>query len=174
MKVLLDSDIVLELLLNRGEYVAQIEHFFLELNNSEVEAYITDSCLKKIACYAPSDCTELTIDFVMRSFDTRILPVEYRHIINARSSPLASFESAVEVVCAVEAGFDAIFTHSPNEFIGSTFPVFSISEFSKQLQLYQHRSYLRQCFDLRVDEVDKSESVLKNSNNLFKFLWHKT
>lgn len=167
MKILLSSNLVLELLLNRSGYVEKAEQLFVGLKSMEIEAYITNLCLHQISFYAPDDAVESTTHYFEKCFGDRVLLVQPCHLHNARSSSLVDFHSAIEVACAVDAALDAIVAISPNNFIGSNFPVFSVDEFLKRYRL-------QQCFDLNIDTLYKPESVFKNSSHFLNFFENKT
>lgn len=149
MRVLVDSDVVMELFINRSSFVEDAQDLLLSLADPEpVEVYVTDKCLRKIRLelgIKNKELGEQAASGVETMFNGRIINIDSDLKEQARKSPLRDFESAEEVACAIAMDFDAIITQNPSNFDGVNFPFWSIAEFLERIQLekslekqYQH------------------------------------
>jgi hypothetical protein len=139
LKVLIDADLILELFLNRSEFIENAERLFdMRLQYQNIQMYVTDQCLAKIYTYLSIPEIQVGKDAVLsiqEMFDGYVVPITSAHIEEARLSSIKDFDSSVEVACAIKVVCDAIITNHPQNFENSALPIWSIEELELRLKL---------------------------------------
>lgn len=117
IKILIDTDLILETLLNRHNCAEDLKKIF-HLVNPLIQMYITDIGLQKIYDYISrlqnTQIADIAINWLQERI--QICSVNQNVIQQARSSLLSDFESAVELVCVSTQKLDAIVTHNRENF----------------------------------------------------------
>jgi hypothetical protein len=165
IKVLIDTDLILELFIHRSGFVEQAEALFDTLKSENIQAYITDQCLNKLYMYPSTPDPQVGIDtvcFIKSIFEQNIISITYAHLVDARSLPVQDFDSSVEVACGVEKGCDAIITQYAENFNGSTLAIWSTEELKLRLELEQFLRLEKQ--SSRIDEVIPKIQILSRDN----------
>ena len=132
IKILVDADLILEVLMNRHKSVEHVRQL-LDRVHPSVQMYLTDVGWQKIYDYASrlrsTQIAEIVVGWLQEKI--QICSIDQSILHQARSSPLRDFESAVELACASYRGLDAIVTHKQDDFAGdnNTFFVWSVTEF---------------------------------------------
>lgn len=130
MRVLLDTNIVLDLILEREGFVEDAEAIFLAQAQGRLSAYI--SAITPGTAYYVARRTKGSADArnavagVLKI--TRVCAVNHSVLQTAVGLPLADYEDAIQLVSALAEQLDAIVTRDPNDFKGSPIPVFSPTE----------------------------------------------
>ena len=135
MRVLLDTNIVLDHLLEREPF-AQSASELLELNaQGAFEGYV-------------SGMTPINIFYIARKFmghdklrqfisdlllAVRVCPITHEVLNQAFSLPFSDYEDAVQHACATASELDAIVTRNLDDYKSATLPVFSPTDFLNQL-----------------------------------------
>ncbi|MBW4514740.1 MAG: PIN domain-containing protein [Timaviella obliquedivisa GSE-PSE-MK23-08B] len=137
MRVLIDTNIVLDFLLQREPFFQDAERLFQAIDAGQVVGYVTATTLTDIFYIsrkhtrsveqARQAVSETLIAMVICSVNRAVLE-------SAFGSGLADFEDAVQIFCAVAQGLDAILTRDMQGFLSSPVPVLSIQEFLQQLE----------------------------------------
>jgi len=173
MKILVDADVLLEVLLNRNGLVDDAEKIWKLTKNRQIEAYITEIGLDKIYSF----CTELADSDVAYKIVTSIQAIVSRCSINrtlmeqARLSKLEDFESAVELTCAKEMELDGVVTLNVPSFAGADFRVWLVNELLEVLKEKQDGKEIFEKRVLRDELVDSQVQPLEElSRNLNKTL----
>jgi predicted nucleic acid-binding protein len=134
IRALLDTNVVLDVLLNREPFVAPATRLW-ELNEQrKYRGYI--SAMTPVNVFyigrklisrekAHQAVAELLSTFSICSVDAAVLQ-------NAVNSPLTDYEDAVQYECAIAAGLDAIITRNIKDFNTATLPIFTPDDFLKQ------------------------------------------
>lgn len=134
MRVLVDSDTILELFIHRKGFVEDVEMFCeIVQQQSKVEAYITDKCLKRI--HSEDGLGEDAASFVEKIFYGRVISIDRNIQQSARESCLRDYDSAEEVACAKAKLLNGIVTHNLQNFEGEDLPVWLITNLLRRLQL---------------------------------------
>lgn len=140
-KVLIDADLILELFLNRSEFIESAERlFYIQSQYRDIQMYITDQCLVKIHMHLNIPDHQVGNDAVLsiqKMFNQHIITVTFDHIEKARLSSINDFESSVEIACAIELTCDAIVTNQVGNFVTSALSVWSTDELELRLKLEQ-------------------------------------
>lgn len=117
IKILVDSDLILEILMNREGFVGDISDLLNKVNPL-IQMYITDIGWQKISSYV--SCLQNTnIADVVASWlkeKVQICNVDRAMVQQARMSPVKDFESAVELTCVSSQKLDAVVTHNYDNF----------------------------------------------------------
>ena len=137
MRVLIDTNIVLDFLLQREPFFQDAERLFQAIDTGQVVGYVTATTLTDIFYIsrkhtrsveqARQAVSETLIAMVICSVNRAVLE-------SAFGSGLADFEDAVQIFCAVAQGLDAILTRDTQGFLSSPVTVLSIQEFLQQLE----------------------------------------
>jgi predicted nucleic acid-binding protein len=135
MRVLLDTDVIIDFLLERKPFF-QAASDLLELNaNGAFDAYISSITPinvfyigRKIVGTAR---TRQGIDDLLKL--VRVSPIDDSCLIRALGLPFADYEDAVQHASATAEGLDAIVTRNLDDYKNATLQVFSPADFLKRL-----------------------------------------
>jgi predicted nucleic acid-binding protein len=137
IKVLIDSDVILDLLLDREPFADQSEQIFESLAVSRIQGYATTAAVLNIYYIA---CKTLgrnaAVDCVRRLLETdglEIFAVEKQHIQTAISSEMSDFEDAVQASAAAAAEIDFIVTRNKRDYRQSPVPAVLPEELLEKL-----------------------------------------
>jgi predicted nucleic acid-binding protein len=136
MRVLLDTDVVLDHLLNRAPF-AQAAGELLELNAKGVfDGYV-------------SGITPINIFYIARKvmerdrlrqalndllIAVRVCPLNHSILTGAFALPFTDYEDAVQCASAMASRLDAIVTRNLSDFKNAALPVFSPADFLNKLK----------------------------------------
>ena len=135
MRVLLDTDIVIDFLLAREPF-AQPARAIFELNAQ-----------KKLKCHIAA-ITPLNIFFIARKSlsvgarlniirqllsQVSVCPINHEILLRAFDLGFSDYEDAVQHACAEVEEIDAIVTRNLNDYRRATLPVFTPEDFLRQL-----------------------------------------
>lgn len=137
MRVLVDADAILEVLLNRQQFAVEAEQLWEVLQLWPFQGYVSAVGLERIqglvSClWDFAIANEVTT--TLQTFLT-LCPVD-RAMRNAvRTSPVPDLESAVEVACAQAMDIAAIVTQRPQDFLGAGLHILSVRDVLKRQRL---------------------------------------
>lgn len=136
LKILADADLVLELILKRSTFVEDAQKLLMEIAKlPQVEIYVTDKCLKRVSLEALDKTNDPMIESLINILDGHIIKIDDSIKEKARNYPLKDFDSAEEVVCAIEMQLNTIVTQNPQNFDGSTLGICSVGNLLNVVQL---------------------------------------
>lgn len=136
LKILIDTDVILDALLNRAGVADDAADIWDVLRFSQVRGAITNRGLNRIIetleMLAPdeSEAINMAIQSRMEIYET----TEY-HLRQACNISNADLESAVEIVCVQRSDFGAILTNRPQDFICSSVETLSVDELLERQRL---------------------------------------
>ncbi len=136
MRVLIDTNIVLDFLLQREPFFQDAELLFQSINAGQVIGYITATTLTDIFYISRKHTRsiEQARQAVSETLTAIVIcPVDRAVLESAFNSGLVDFENAVQIFGAVAQGLDAILTRDNKGFLSSPIPVLSIQELLQQL-----------------------------------------
>ena len=136
MRVLIDTNIVLDFLLQREPFFQDADLLFQAIDAGQVVGYVTATTLTDIFYISRkhSRSVEQARQAVSATLTAMVIcPVNRAVLESAFNSGLADFEDAVQIFCAVAQGLDAILTRDDRGFLNSPVPVLSIQELLVQL-----------------------------------------
>ena len=136
MRVLIDTNMVLDFLLQREPFFQDAELLFQSINAGQVIGYITATTLTDIFYISRKHTRsiEQARQAVSETLTAIVIcPVDRAVLESAFNSGLVDFENAVQIFGAVAQGLDAILTRDNKGFLSSPIPVLSIQELLQQL-----------------------------------------
>ena len=137
MRVLIDTHIVLDFLLQREPFSQDAELLFKAIDAGQVVGYVTATTLTDIFYIARKHTrsVEQARQAVSETLTAMVIcPVNRTVLESAFSSGLADFEDAVQIFCAVTQGLEGILTRDTQGFLSSPLPVLSIQELLSRLR----------------------------------------
>ncbi|MGL6342219.1 MAG: PIN domain-containing protein [Waterburya sp.] len=137
MRVLIDTNIILDFLLQRSQFFQDAELLFQKIEAGQIIGYVTATTLTDIFYIARKHTRSIeqarqAISEILTVM--LICPVNRAVLESAFSSGFADFEDAVQIFCAVDQGLDAIVTRDSQGFLNSPISVLSIQELLVRLE----------------------------------------
>ncbi len=135
MRVLLDTNVILDFLLDRQPFAGPAEEVWQALHQGRAEGYV-------------SPITPINVFYIARKMKgvdyARQLvvglltvcpacPLDDSAMQAALRLPLADYEDAVQLAGALAYQLDAIVTRDPDDFASASLPIYSPADFLKQL-----------------------------------------
>lgn len=135
MKVLFDTNLVLDLLLEREPFVEPAIALFEQIEQGKLEGYIAATTITNIFYIIRKAAgREVALDAINRLLiGLQFCAVDRRTIETALSLGLKDFEDSIQLACAMLNQLDAIVTRDQKDFIGSNLPIYSPTELLNQL-----------------------------------------
>jgi predicted nucleic acid-binding protein len=136
VRVLIDTNIVLDFLLQREPFFQDAELLFQAIDAGQLIGYVTATTLTDIF-YISRKHTR-SIDRARQAVSETltamvICPIDRTVLESAFNSGLVDFEDAVQIFGAVAQGLDAILTRDNKGFLSSPIPVLSVQDLLQQL-----------------------------------------
>jgi predicted nucleic acid-binding protein len=135
MRVLLDTNVVLDALLAREPWKQDAEAILQASRDSQFAANATSLSVANLFYVRRRFMgLEKAISGVRDCLDGfEILPVDRSTLFAALALPGKDFEDNIQIVAAVEAGLDALVTRNPADFTACPLPVWSPQELLAKL-----------------------------------------
>ena len=136
MKVLIDTNIVLDFMLQRSPFFQDAELLFQAIDAGQLIGYVTATTLTDIFYISRKHTrsVEQARQAVSETLIAMVIcPIDRAVLESAFNSGLVDFEDAVQIFGAVAQGLDAILTRDNKGFLSSPIPVLSIQELLQQL-----------------------------------------
>ncbi|HEX8197150.1 MAG TPA: PIN domain-containing protein [Pyrinomonadaceae bacterium] len=131
MLVLLDTDVVLDYVLQREDFLSEANEIFAFHAKNVFKGYITANTPLNVYYFArkkfDAEKARQTISDLLATFD--ICLVDSVALKSAVISTITDFEDAVQHACAEAANLDAIVTRNLSEYKNASIPVYSPAEF---------------------------------------------
>ncbi len=127
MRVLLDTNVVLDFLLDRPPFAEAAAYLWQANEEGRIEAYISVITPVNVFYIARKLKGALVARQLVESLlaTCRVCGPDREMLIAALSLPLKDFEDAVQVVSAQAEAVDAFVTRDPSDYAGVAFPVLS-------------------------------------------------
>lgn len=137
MRVLVDTNIVLDFLLQREPFSQDAELLFQAIDGGEIVGYVTATTLTDIFYISRRYTRNIeqarqAVSEILTAM--MICPVDRVVLELAFNSGLADFEDAVQIFSAVKQGSEVIVTRDAQGFLSSPIPVLSIQELLQQVR----------------------------------------
>ena len=135
MRVLLDTDVVLDVILAREPF-AKASADLLDLNERGLfEAYISGITPINIFYIARKAKVSGDLREAIRQLllTVRVCPLDHSILTMALDLPFSDYEDAVQHASAAASQLDAIITRNLTDYKNATLPVFSPTDFLNQL-----------------------------------------
>ena len=135
MKVLIDTNVVLDLLLEREPFVESATALFEQIERGSLEGYITATTITNIFyIIRKSEGCEVALVAINRLLiGLRFCAVDRQTIETALSLCLKDFEDGIQLACATLNQLDGIVTRDGKDFIDSNLPIYLPIELLDQL-----------------------------------------
>lgn len=137
MKVLIDTNIILDFLLQREPFVQDAGALFAAIDSGQIIGYVTATTLTDIFYIARkhTGSIEAARQAVLEILTIASICSVNRAILeSALNSGFDDFEDAVQIFSAVFQNLDAIVTRDNRGFLNSPISVFSIQELLQQIK----------------------------------------
>ena len=125
MNLLLDTNVVLDVLLNRSPWAADARQLFAEIERGRASGYLAGHTITTVHYVAEKAigraAAMVAIGDLLRLFE--VVPVEKVDFYQATALALRDFEDAVQVVCALKVGADYRVTRDQRDFAAAPIDV---------------------------------------------------
>jgi predicted nucleic acid-binding protein len=136
VRVLIDTNIVLDFLLQREPFFQDAELLFQAIDAGQLIGHVTATTLTDIFYISRKHTRsiEQARQAVSATLTVMVIcPIDRTVLESAFNSGLVDFEDAVQIFGAVAQGLDAILTRDNKGFLSSPIPVFSIQNLLQRL-----------------------------------------
>ncbi|HXG83306.1 MAG TPA: PIN domain-containing protein [Pyrinomonadaceae bacterium] len=136
MRVLLDTNVVIDFVLARQPFFAEADEIFVSLQNNEFEAFVSSITPINVFYTTRKEKDKPT---AFAAIEELLKVVEItgsdKHIFqNALALNFNDYEDAVQSACAAAENLDAIVTRNIKDYKNAALPVYSPADFLKFLQ----------------------------------------
>jgi predicted nucleic acid-binding protein len=132
VKVLIDTNVILDVLLNRPLFFAHSRAVFELAEHGRISAYISSSAITDIFYFVRKTFKDKSIAYTALNKITsifKIAPVDESTIKRALSLRWNDFEDAVQYVTAQESGLHSIITRNTVDYESTKIPCLTPAEF---------------------------------------------
>ena len=135
MKILIDTNIVLDLILERQPFVENATLLFEQIERGHLVGYIAATTITNIFYIIRKlEGREVALAAIHRLLiGLQFCAVDRQTIETGLSLGLKDFEDSIQLACATLDQLDAIVTRDPKDFRNSNLPIYSSTELLKQL-----------------------------------------
>lgn len=136
MRVLLDTNVVLDVLLNREPWVTEASSLWQANDKGQIVGYVTATTITDIF-YVARRLTDLktahmAVKICLAAFE--VCAVDRKTLELALTLPGTDFEDNLQIACANSIGLDAIITRDSAGFTGATVSILTPIEALAQLE----------------------------------------
>lgn len=135
MKVLIDTNVILDILCNRKEFVADSLQVFQCCEAQHITGYISALSIPNIVYIMRKELDPERIREILHILTMVFSVVELRKVdlLKAAELPFDDYEDAIQSVCAARVWADYIVTKNGNDFANSSILAISPTDLLKQL-----------------------------------------
>ncbi|MGD1700932.1 PIN domain-containing protein [Dapis sp. BLCC M229] len=136
MRVLIDTNIVLDFVLEREPFLNDANALFEALRLQQIEGYVTATTLTNIFYIVRKQTKsfERAREAVAMTLALMEICDVNRNILEtAFASNLKDFEDGVQLACAYAENVDAIVTRNADDFAGASLPILSVQQLFEQM-----------------------------------------
>ncbi len=135
MRVLIDTNIVLDVLLDRHPWVVDSSQVWAACESGRITGYIPGSAMTDIFYVARRmtdiATAQIAVGLCLATF--KIAPVNRPVLERAVALSGSDFEDNVQLACALEERLDALVTRNPADFAGAPLSILTPAELLAQL-----------------------------------------
>jgi predicted nucleic acid-binding protein len=135
MRVLFDTDLVLDLVLDREPFADAAAAIFTLHENGRIRGYISGITLVNVFYLARKSKgisgARRAVEELLATLS--VCPLDQLVLESAHRLTFTDYEDAVQHACATASGLDAIVTRNLADYKNATLPVFSPADFLNQL-----------------------------------------
>ncbi|MGF7138259.1 type II toxin-antitoxin system VapC family toxin [Roseimarinus sediminis] len=135
-KVLVDTNIVVDLLTKRHEFYAPASKLFTFADNKKVQLSVSSLTFANIYYLLSRDLDSKTAKEILRKFKllVKVLPIDDKIIDLSLNSDFKDFEDAIQYFSAIENKQDIIITRNLKDFKLSKLPVMTADHYLKMIK----------------------------------------
>lgn len=137
MQALLDTDIILDLVLERIPFVISAEALVEAYEQGRFTAYVAPitpiNVFYIVRKARGGEAAREAIKMIIDGFN--ICPVDHTILESAYLLPMADFEDAVQLATALADSLDCIVTRNTTDYVATMLPIYRPDEFLQQLSL---------------------------------------
>lgn len=135
MRILLDTDIVLDLVLDRDPFVVSAAAIFTLHEQGRIKGYVSGITLVNVF-YVTRKAKGMVsarkaVEELLASL--HVCPLDQAILETAHLLPFTDYEDAVQHACATASALDAIITRNLKDYKNATLPIYSPTDFLNQL-----------------------------------------
>lgn len=136
MKVLIDTNIILDLLLEREPFVEVAIALFEKIEQGNLKGAIAATTITNIFyIIRKTESREVALDAINRLLTgLQFCAVDRQTVETALSFGLKDFEDSIQLACATLNQLNGIVTRDRQDFIGSPLPIYSPTELLNQIE----------------------------------------
>lgn len=130
-KIFLDSDVILDLLLERGQFFRDIALVFEKAKTGGIILYTSSICVLNINYLLRKSYSKDAVEEIMNKFlqYVKILAVDSAIIMASLNSNFNDLEDGVQYYCSLNNGINEILTRNIKDYRHSKIPVLTPLEF---------------------------------------------
>jgi predicted nucleic acid-binding protein len=139
MRVLLDTDVVLDVVLAREPFAQKSAQLFKLHEQGKIDAYM--AAITPINVFditrklKGADAARLAVELLLMSL--AVCPLSHTVLADAYKLPFGDYEDGVQHASATASGLDTIVTRDIDDYKNSTLQIFSPTDFLTKLELHQ-------------------------------------
>lgn len=138
MRVLFDNDVVLDLVLDREPFVADVAALFEFHEQGRIAVYISGITLINVFYVTHKakgiSVARQAIEELLTILD--VCPLDKRIMDDANKLAFSDYEDAVQYASATASHLDAIVTRNIDDYKNATLPVFAPTDFLRHLKAH--------------------------------------
>jgi predicted nucleic acid-binding protein len=139
MRVLLDTDVILDVVLAREPFAQKSAQLFKLHEQGKIDAYM--AAITPINVFyitrklKGTDAAQLAVELLLMSL--AVCPLSHAVLDDAYKLSFADYEDAVQHASATASGLDTIVTRDIDDYKNATLQIFSPTDFLAKLELHQ-------------------------------------
>lgn len=135
MNILVDTNIVLDLLLERDPFIEGAIALFDRIERGQVIGYIAATTITNIFyILRKAQGRDVALAAIQRLLiGLQLCPVDRQTVETALTFGLKDFEDSIQLACATLSQLDAIVTRNAQDFSGGSLPIYSPTDLLDQL-----------------------------------------
>jgi predicted nucleic acid-binding protein len=135
MRALLDTDVILDLFLNRQGFVTDAAALWKANEQGRFEGFVSALTPVNVFYFTRKVSDLVAARGVVLKLITslQVCGIDSQVLRDAEALPVKDYEDAVQVASAMAAGLDAIITRNVNDYKNSPLPVYSPTDFLARL-----------------------------------------
>ena len=130
-KILVDTNVVLDLLGNREEFLSEAQELFTMADKGEVKLFVSSLTIANTYYMLSQKLKIVNTRKILRQFKVlvEVLPLDDKIIELSLDSDFKDFEDAIQYYSAIEHGVRIIITRNQKDFKLSSIPALSAKEY---------------------------------------------
>ena len=135
MRILLDTNVLLDLVMNRPDFVELAKQLFLAIDEKRLMGFMSATTVTDVYYIATRERGRVFAALALRRLVSvlEIIAVDKNVILPALDSPVKDFEDAVQTEAARSTGLDFIVTRNKRDFRQSPIPAVLPEELLEKL-----------------------------------------